>query len=441
MFSYTSALAYFMPLLGGILADVLWGRYRTILIFSAVYVVGSTALALNAAAGGGVEGAMAALVLISIGTGGIKPCVSAFGADQLGEAGGDAARERYFSSFYVAINVGSMFAFVVTPFLRVKFGFSAAFGAAAVVLGAALAFFVSGRGSYRHVPPSAPFYRALGSRLAGRLRLMALGGGRSYKQLAEGSVKPTAFGQPDADAEAAGGAAEGGPSREASAVVDEALAALGRLLPVLMLMPCFWALFDQQGSSWVLQAKALQLSGVLPFGIELSPETLLVLNPIFVTVLVPLTRGIFERWRRWFGAAPPASTARMFVGMLLASLAFLCSSALQSVVEAGPAGSVSVLWQVPQIFLITLAEVLVSVESLNFFYSRAPAEAKAAVSALSLLTVSFGDILCGLLYQALSSRLSLNMMLLTFSALMAGNAAVFFRVTRPWDERSGASSR
>jgi len=160
-FAYTSALAYLMPLFGGIVSDVYWGRYWTILVFSLIYILGSAGLALNAASAGGTAGALVALLLISAGTGGIKPCVSSFGADQL-EDGDDEARARYFASFYVAINIGSTFSFVVTPVLRVQFGFAAAFGVAAVVLSFAVAVFVSGRASYRYPPSTASFYAEAG---------------------------------------------------------------------------------------------------------------------------------------------------------------------------------------------------------------------------------------------------------------------------------------
>ena len=77
-FAYTSALAYFMPLVGGYVADAYLGRFTTILAFSSVYAVGSACLALAAALkSSGLT--MFGLFLIGVGTGGIKPCVSAFG--------------------------------------------------------------------------------------------------------------------------------------------------------------------------------------------------------------------------------------------------------------------------------------------------------------------------------------------------------------------------
>eukprot|EP00415_Alexandrium_ostenfeldii_P001245 UN1245 len=368
---------------------------------------------------------MAALVLISVGTGGIKPCVSSFGADQLPQDD-EVGRARYFASFYFAINFGSIFSFVVAPVLRNVFGFSAAFGAAAVVLSVAVAVFASGRGIYRQPPPSGSFYKDMAVHLRRQLMLVLRRG--RYSQLDEERAEAEVTGNSTAVRKEAEVRARQVPG---DGRVDAALGALKRLMPPLLLMPCFHALFEQQGSAWVLQAKAMRRDGLLPFGWEVSPEMLQIFNPIFVLLLVPATTRIFEVWPRLFGGKPaPLPTQKMSLGMLLAAVAFLFSAGVQHQVDIAGGGSVPVLWQLPQIFLITLAEVLVSVVSLDYFYSQAPAEAKAAVSALQLLTVSMGAVLYGVLYKILSPYLGASQMLLAFAGLMVLNAAVFFGVTQ-----------
>ena len=59
------------------------------------------------------------LTLIAIGTGGIKPCVSAFGGDQF-EEGEEESLSAFFSFFYFAINAGSLVSTFVSPLLREK---------------------------------------------------------------------------------------------------------------------------------------------------------------------------------------------------------------------------------------------------------------------------------------------------------------------------------
>lgn len=57
------------------------------------------------------------LSLIALGTGGIKPCVAAFGGDQFEEKHAEE-RTRYFSVFYLSINAGSLISTFITPMLR-----------------------------------------------------------------------------------------------------------------------------------------------------------------------------------------------------------------------------------------------------------------------------------------------------------------------------------
>jgi len=220
-----------------VIADVWWGRYRTILVFSLIYIVGSFTLALDAATGGSSRGALAALVLISVGTGGIKPCVSSFGADQLPE-GDEAGRSRYFASFYLAINCGSILSFIIAPVLRNVFGFAAAFGAAAVVLSAAVFVFANGRRSYRQPPPAASFYVDVAS----YFRRRRLG---FYSRLSKERSEPQVMGSAVGAVKETPAELKDGSSPE-DARVESALGSLQRLLPPLLLMPCFWALFEQQ---------------------------------------------------------------------------------------------------------------------------------------------------------------------------------------------------
>lgn len=88
---------YITPILGAYLADSHWGRYKTILVFSSIYLLGMICLTLTSWLPGLTPGPtedatwvqngmlFAALGVIALGTGGIKPNVSAFGADQFDE--------------------------------------------------------------------------------------------------------------------------------------------------------------------------------------------------------------------------------------------------------------------------------------------------------------------------------------------------------------------
>ena len=94
---------YFTPLFGAVLADVWWGKYKTILLLSLVYCGGHLALALDDTR----------LGLIALGAGGIKPCVSAHVGDQFGH-GNRALISRTFGCFHMAINVGAFISTLLT---------------------------------------------------------------------------------------------------------------------------------------------------------------------------------------------------------------------------------------------------------------------------------------------------------------------------------------
>src|SRR6476660_1724136 len=94
---------YFFPLLGGWLADRYLGKYHTILYLSIVYCAGHACLAVSENHKGGF---FAGLFLIALGSGGIKPCVSAFVGDQFDRSNKSLARV-VFDAFYWIINFGS----------------------------------------------------------------------------------------------------------------------------------------------------------------------------------------------------------------------------------------------------------------------------------------------------------------------------------------------
>ncbi|XP_031697464.1 solute carrier family 15 member 2-like, partial [Anarrhichthys ocellatus] len=96
--------------------------YRTIIYLSVVYVIGHVVKSVGAIPTVGnsnvhISLSMLGLILIAFGTGGIKPCVAAFGGDQFDEEHGNE-RRKFFSIFYMSINAGSLLSTIITPILR-----------------------------------------------------------------------------------------------------------------------------------------------------------------------------------------------------------------------------------------------------------------------------------------------------------------------------------
>ena len=345
-FMFTSALAYAAPLVGAWLSDELWGRYATIMRFGGVYAVGLWVL-VAAAAVASLPWTVVALVFVGLGTGGIKPCVSTFGADQIDNAVGDAseATRRYFAVFYASINLGSVFSYLLVPAMRAIFGYAAAFAVPAVLLAAALAVFVGGRRKYTMLPPR-----------EGGVGVPA-------------AIWRACMGRTDDDA------------RELRSIGE-----------VMVLLPVFWMLYDQQGSIWVVQALEMK-----NFKGKLQPETMGVINPVLILLLLPLFEKCIYPFLERHGISTRAPW-RMMAGMVVAAAAFVVAGLLDLRVNSGE--RVNILWQLPQLFLITVAEILVSVTGLEYSYEKAPEAMRASVSALYLLTTAVGDLMGGFLFVA-----------------------------------------
>src|SRR6202140_1640580 len=132
--------AYFFPLIGAIISDVFWGKYRTIMTLAVVYCAGCTVLA----TGGGPTTLALGLGLMALGTGGIKPCVSTNVGDQF-TSKNQHLIERAFSYFYLAINAGSSISIFFCPVLLAKYGRVPAFGMPAAMMFFATLVFWMGR--------------------------------------------------------------------------------------------------------------------------------------------------------------------------------------------------------------------------------------------------------------------------------------------------------
>ena len=143
------AMSYLLPLFGGMLADWFWGKYKTILYLSMVYVAGNIMLAV---AVDNYTLFTSALMLIAMGAGGIKPCVSANVGDQFTEENSHLI-SKAFDAFYFSINAGSFFSILMIPYLNSHFGPRVAFGVPAIAMAIAIGFFYAGRHKYVMVPP------------------------------------------------------------------------------------------------------------------------------------------------------------------------------------------------------------------------------------------------------------------------------------------------
>jgi len=320
---FTSAV-YYTPFFGAILSDAFFGKYRTILALSIVYCLGHFALALDETR----LGLMVGLTLISIGAGGIKPCVSAHVGDQFGRTNSHLL-EKVFSWFYLSINLGAFVSTMLTPILLAKFGSQVAFGVPGVLMLLATIVFWMGRKVFIHVPP---------------------GGVKFLKETF---------------------------SREGLTVIS-------KLLPIYIFIAIFWALFDQTGSTWVVQAEHLNRYWL---GIEWLPSQIQAINPIMILIFAPtFAYFLYPKLNSLFELTP---IKKISIGLFIAVPSFIIIGNLQSQIDAGLTPSIA--WQVFAYAILTASEVFVSITCLEFSYTQAPKTMKSFIMGLFLMSVALGN--------------------------------------------------
>lgn len=353
------AAIYIMPLVGGWISDRFWGRYNTILWVSLCYCLGHAVLAfIEFTTDVGTKQIIlfTGMSLIALGAGGIKPCVSAFMGDQFKPEQKSLLPKAY-AAFYWSVNLGSCAAFIIIPYLREEFGYGWAFGVPGIAMGVATFVFWSGRKKYVRVPPQ-------GRQKRDSLLLVWWHCWKERKK----------YGQ----------FWDAGYARFSRESVDNTRSIV-RILKIFILVPPFWALFDQTGSSWLMQGHAMESFTI--FGRTIQPEQLQTANPVFVMILIPfLTMVVYPRVK-WLSNP----LRRMSAGMLVSAFAFGIVAALQWFLEGGI--SLSLLWQLLPYLVLTLAEVLISTTGLEFAFTQAPASMKSVVTSFWNLTISAGNLI------------------------------------------------
>jgi len=369
-----SSGVYLTPLLGALLSDVYLGKYRTILSLSVVYCLGHLALALDDTRTGLAVG----LGLIALGSGGIKPCVSAHVGDQFGQTNAHLL-PRVFGYFYFAINLGAFASTLLTPILLEHWGPHAAFGLPGALMLLATGVFWAGRSTFVHIPPA----------------------GRAFTE---------------------------------QLFSAEGLSATARLALIFAFVAMFWALFDQIGSAWVLQAQQMDRHFM---GVEWLPSQVQAVNPILILVLIPFFNAVvYPAASRLFELTP---LRKIGAGFFITPFAYLLTAQIDAWIGAGAHPSIG--WQLVAYVIITSAEVLISITCLEFAYTQAPTALKSMVMALFLLSVSLGNLFTSavnFLIQAPdgSSLLSGPDYYLFFAGAMFLTAVVFVPVAMRYREKN-----
>lgn len=381
---------YLFPVLGAFISDRIWGKYKTILYLSLVYCLGHAVLAVWENKTGLYWG----LGLIALGSGGIKPCVSAHVGDQF-KANQQHLLKKVYELFYFMINFGSFFSTIITPWTLKAYGPSIAFGIPGVLMFIATFVFWMGRNEFVHVPPTKSdgngFMNVIMSAFSNQKNRKA---GESFLDAAA-----TKHGKENVEA--------------AKAVIDIAKLFAG--------VTIFWALFDQHGSSWVIQATNMNL---VFMGMEFEASQIAAWNPIMVMALIPLfSMGLYPFLDKIGLKTTPIR--RMTWGMFVAAASFAIIGLLQMWMD-NSAEKINVMWQFFPYLIITMAEVMISITGLEFAYTQAPRSMKSTIMSIWLLTVFFGNLITAYIAKVNFFPVASTGFFMLFAALMALAALGFW---------------
>ncbi|XP_054012778.1 peptide transporter family 1 isoform X1 [Hylaeus anthracinus] len=305
--------AYFFPVFGAILADSLLGKFRTIFYLSIVYAIGQILLSLTAAPPIGLpkrEFSLVGLLLIALGTGGIKPCVTAFGGDQFVLPQQERYLSTYFSLFYFSINFGSLISSFLTPILRSDvecFGektcYSLAFFVPAILMTVSIVIFIVGRPLYKIVKPTGNVVLVVSKCISHAI----------YQKVTSKNKREHWLDHADDEYD--------------RSLINDIKAAL-QVMKLFIPIPIFWALFDQQASRWTIQAS--KMNGEIG-SFLLQPDQMQVINPLLVLAFIPIFEACFYPLLAKIGLRTPLK--KLTIGGVLAALAFVMSALVELQLE------------------------------------------------------------------------------------------------------------
>ena len=173
--------------------------------------------------------------------------------------------------------------------------------------------------------------------------------------------------------------------------------AVFKVCTIFIFIPVFWAIFDQHGSTWIIQAQSMDTT---MFGRNVLPEQVSAANPLMVMALIPILNIIYRLCEKIGIQATPLR--RMVAGMFMASASFAIAAMIQHAIDAQGEGVVSIWWQVLAYLVLTTSEVLLSITALEFAYTQAPKRMKSVVMGLFLLTVTLGNVFVSMMAGAKS---------------------------------------
>jgi POT family proton-dependent oligopeptide transporter len=404
--TYVSSVWY-LPLIGGWLADKVFGARRAVLIGGIIIACGHYSMAIDTHIN-----FYAGLILIACGTGLLKPNISAM-VGQLYSAE-DRRRDAGFSIFYMGINLGAFLSPILVGFLAqhplfrrmiTSIGFDPnsawhwGFGAAGVGMTLGLIQYVLGRrrladvgekpGEHAENPsvesPAGFDFLTLGLAIAGGV----IGAGLGY--YIGGGLLSALF--PLVVGFFAGYLI--GTTRRLN---GEELKRVSAIFILFVFSILFWMTYEQAGSSLTLFADRMTQTTI--FGWEYPSSWFQSVPAIFVIIFAPVFAALWQK----LGDRQPSSPGKFIYGLVFAGIAFVVIT-FASMLAAN--GRVSPLWLVVVYLIQTFGELCLSPVGLSTVTKLSPARMVGLMMGVWFLSISIGSYIAGLttkLFEGNDSR-------------------------------------
>lgn len=408
--NFFTFFCYVTPLFGAFIADSYLGRYRTILLFGTIYFSGwliltCTATPASLASGAGFPGYIISLIIIGVGTGGIKSIVAPLCADQFkntdpvvrtektGEkvlVDYDLSIQHLYQWFYWAINAGALIGGIACPLIELNYSYWAAYLLPTCMFAFAMFIFVAGNKFYVKPQPTQ-------SILVKAVKVFRFARKVANRPENKEAKKTNKYRLDFAKM-------ENEMPNSAPLTADdvsymfwddtfvEELKTTIMACKIFIPLSLYWVCYSQLSNNLLSQAAQLNRPAGLPNNImnNFNPISLIIFIPIFDRLFFPLLRkfkiNLF-------------SQQRITIGFFLGACAMIYASVLQSFIYKDPVwaatevSSISVFVQIPAYVLIAISEIFASITSMEFAYTHAPKSMKSMVSALQLLPNCFAALI------------------------------------------------
>jgi len=379
--------AYGSTIIGAVVADQFLGKFKTICLACFIYIVGLTVLVTTAIpssihSGTAFGGLIASMVIIGLGTGGIKANVTPMCAEQYrrefafvkllksGEyviVDPELTVERMFMWFYFAVNVGALSP-LITVNVEANVSFWLAYLIPLIAISISAAVFVTSNKLFYKTKPQ-------GSAIVDAARIIAV------------AVKEGGFEKAKPSTMQAQGKENKYPQPEiyTDELVEKVRTGV-TACKFFVFLPLYFVSWIQIWNNLISQAGTMALHGTPNDLLQnLDPIALIIFIPLLDFVIYPCLRKYKINFR---------PVVRITTGFIMAALSMVYAAVLQHYIYKSPPNSIHVWIQAPAYILVAFSEAFVIVTGLEIAYTKAPKTLRSLVSSFFWVTIGIAAAIC-----------------------------------------------